>query len=160
MVRLLRGVSFQLAEESHRKLEAYASCFSNAAYSPTRDLMNPTVRRHVLGMIAALLLTAAAVLLLGVPQGWDANLRKMYGSICLRAGLTLGAAWLAFRQVSTLIASCSPRLLLTLVLSGLVVIVRPLALPFVLLLVGIVVALEVLGWMLKPLRSSGKSPKR
>lgn len=122
--------------------------------------MNPTVRRHVLGMIAALLLTAAAVLLLGVPQGWDANLRKMYGSVCLRSGLTLGAAWLAFRQVSALIASCSPRLMLTLALGGLVVIVRPRALPFVLLLVGVVVALEVAGWMLKPLRSSGKSPKR
>lgn len=111
-------------------------------------------------MIALLLLAAAAVLLLGVPQGLDANLRRMYGSLCLRAGLTLGAAWLAFRQVSALFASCSPRLLLTLVLSALVVIVRPRTLPFMLVLVGIVVALEIAGWMLKPLRSSGKPPKR
>jgi hypothetical protein len=122
--------------------------------------MSSTVRRHVLGVIALLLLTAAVVLLLGVPQGLDANLRKMYGSICLRAGLTLGAAWLAFRQVSTLLASCSPRLMVTLALGSLVVIVRPKALPFILLLVAIVVVLEVLGWMLKPLRSGDKPPKR
>jgi uncharacterized membrane protein len=113
-----------------------------------------------MGIIAVLLLTAAAVLLLGVPLGLDKNLATMYGSICLRAGLTLGAAWLAFRQIQTLIACCSPRLLLTLVLGGMIVIVRPKTLPIIALLVAVVLVLEVLGWMLKPLRSSGKPPKR
>jgi len=122
--------------------------------------MNSTVRRHVLGIIAVLLLTAAAALLLGAPLGLDKNLATMYGSICLRAGLTLGAAWLAFRQVQALIASCSPRLLLTLVLGGMVVIVRPKTLPIIALLVAVVLVLEVLGWLLKPLRSPGKPPKR
>jgi hypothetical protein len=156
-------VSFQLAEESVAswKLTPLTPLVSRTLLNPpVSDLMDSTVRRHVLGMIALLLLAAAAVLLLGAPQGLDANLRKMYGSLCLRAGLTLGAAWLAFRQVSALIASCSPRLMLTLALSALVVIVRPRTLPFMLVLVGIVLALEVAGWMLKPLRSSGKPPKR
>jgi hypothetical protein len=122
--------------------------------------MSPTVRRHVLGIVAVLLLTAAAVLLLGVPLGLEDNLARMYGSICLRAGLTLAATWLAFRQVSALLASCSPRLVVMLALGGLVVIVRPKAFPIIVLLIGVVMVLEVLGWMLKPLRSSGKPPKR
>ena len=122
--------------------------------------MSPSVRRHALGIVALVLLAAAAVLLLGVAPGLDKNLANMYGSICLRIGMTMGAAWLAFPQIMALTAYCSPKLLLTLAVGLVVVVVRPKAFPIIALLVAAVVVLEVLGWMLKPLRSSDKPSKQ
>jgi len=122
--------------------------------------MSPQIRRHALGIIALVLLAAAAGLLSGLAPGLDENLADMYGSMCLRIGMTLGAAWLAFPQIMALTAWCSPRLLLTLALGLVVVVVRPKAFPLIVLLVALVVVLEVVGWILKPLRSSDKPPKR
>lgn len=122
--------------------------------------MSLGTRRHLLGGLALVLLAAAALLLLGNVPRLDENLRQMYGGICLRAGLTLGATWLAFWEVKALLARCSPRLLLTLALGGMALIVRPRAFPIVLLLFAVVVVLEIVGWMLKPLRSSDRTPKR
>jgi hypothetical protein len=110
--------------------------------------------------MALLLLAAAAASLLGFNFGFDENLAKMYGNICLRVGMTLGAAWLAFPQIMALTAYCSPKLLLALALGGVVVIARPKAFPIIALLMGAVVVLEVLGWLLKPLRPNGKPPKQ
>jgi len=122
--------------------------------------MSPQIRRHALGIIALVLLAAAAGLLSGLAPGLDENLADMYGNMCLRIGMTLGAAWLAFPQIMALTAWCSPRLLLTLALGLVVVVVRPKAFPLIVLLVALVVVLEVVGWILKPLRSSDKPPKR
>ena len=122
--------------------------------------MSPSARRHALGIMALLLLAAAAASLLGFNFGFDENLARMYGNICLRVGMTLGAAWLAFPQIMALTAYCSPKLLLALALGGVVVIARPKAFPIIALLMGAVVVLEVLGWLLKPLRPNGKPPKQ
>lgn len=122
--------------------------------------MSPKVRRHALGIIALVLLTAAGGLLLGLTPGLDPNLAAMYGSMCLRIGMTLGAAWLAFPQIMALTAWCSPRLLLTLAIGLVVVVVRPKAFLLIAALVAFVGVLEALGWLLKPLRSAGRPPKR
>jgi hypothetical protein len=122
--------------------------------------MSPKIRRHALGILALVLLAAAAGLLLGFVPGLDENLADMYGSMCLRIGMTLGAAWLAFPQIMALTDWCSPRLLLTLAIGLVVVVVRPKTFPLIVLLVGFVAVLEVVGWFLRPLRSSGKPPKR
>ena len=122
--------------------------------------MSPSVRRHALGIVALLLLAAAGALLTGFDLGLDENLADMYGSICLRVGMTLGAAWLAFPQIMALTAYCSPKLLLALALGGIVVIARPKAFPIIAVLIGAVVVLEVLGWLLKPLRPPDKPPKK
>ncbi len=114
--------------------------------------MTATVRRHTIGVIALAMLVAAAVLLLFC----DGNLTDMYGSICLRVGMALGAAWLAFPQIVLLSAYCSPRMLFTFLLGGIVLIARPKAFPIVALLIGAVVILEIAGWLLKPLRPPDK----
>jgi hypothetical protein len=122
--------------------------------------MSPSVRRNALGIVALVLLAAAAVLHVGFVPGPDDNLARFGRDSCLRMGMTMGAAWLAFPQIMALTAYCSSRLLMTLAIGLVVVIVRPKAFPLVALLVGAVVVLEILGWMLKPLRSPDKPPKR
>ena len=117
--------------------------------------MTATVRRRIIGVIALAMLAAAAVLLLFC----DGNLADMYGSICLRVGMTLGAAWLAFPQILLLSAYCSPKLLLTLLLGGIVVIARPRTFPIVALLIAAVAVLELAGWLLKPFRPPDKPPQ-
>jgi len=114
--------------------------------------MTATVRRHTIGVIALAMLVAAAVLLLFC----DGNLADMYGSICLRVGMALGATWLAFPQILLLSAYCSPRMLFTCLLGGIILIARPKAFPIVALLIGAVVILEIAGWLLKPLRPPDK----
>ena len=122
--------------------------------------MSPSVRRHALGIVALVLLAAAAVLHVGFAPSQDENLARFCRDSCLRIGMTMGAAWLAFPQIMALTAYCSPKLLLTLAIGLVVVIVRPKSFPLIALLVGAVVVLEVLGWMLKPLRSSDKPSKQ
>jgi hypothetical protein len=121
--------------------------------------MSPSVRRHALGIVALVLLAAAAVLHVGFAPSQDENLARFCRDSCLRIGMTMGAAWLAFPQIMALTAYCSPRLLLTLAIGLVVVIVQRRAFPFVAAMVAAVIVLEVLGWMLKPLRSSDKPPK-
>ena len=64
--------------------------------------MTASARRHTIGVIALTMLAAAAVLLLM----FDGNVTDMYGSICLRVGMALGAGWLAYPQIQTLAAVC------------------------------------------------------
>jgi len=117
--------------------------------------MTATVRRHTLGVIALAMLAAAAVLLLFC----DGNLADMYGSICLRVGMALGAVWLALPQLLLLSAYCSPKLLFTFLLGGIVLIARPKAFPIVALLIVAAAILEAAGWLLKPLRPADKRPR-
>ena len=117
--------------------------------------MTATVRRRIIGVIALAMLAAAAILLLLL----DGNLADMYGSICLRVGMTLGAAWLAYPQIMLLSAYCTPKLLLTILLGGIVVIARPRTFPVVALLIAAVAVLELAGWLLKPLRPPDKPPQ-
>ncbi len=121
--------------------------------------MNNAIRRHVLGGLALALLAAAAAALAGFPAELDANTRTLYGSMCLRTGLILALGWLAFQQVAAVLARSSPRLMVVFALVLLTVIVRPKALPFALLVIALVAGLEVLGWLLKPLRQGGKPRK-
>ena len=66
------------------------------------------MRRTAFGIIAALLLVTAAVLLyrFGASEGRE----TMIASICLRAGLVLGAVWLAYPQVVRISKTFSPTL--------------------------------------------------
>lgn len=100
------------------------------------------------------MLVAAAVLLLLC----DGNLADMYGSICLRVGMALGAGWLAYPQILALTRFCTPKLLLAFAVGAIVLIARPKAFPIVALMIGAVVILEIAGWLLKPFRPPDKSP--
>ena len=64
------------------------------------------MRRAAFGIIAAVLLATAAVLLyeFGASEGRE----TMIASICLRAGLVLGAVWLAYSQVLSVAKKLSP----------------------------------------------------
>jgi hypothetical protein len=113
--------------------------------------MTGSARRLTIGLMALLLFVAAAVFRLG----FDSDLDGLYG-ICAKVGLTLAAAWLAYPQIELLSAYCSPRLLLTILVGGVLVIARPRTFPIVVALVAVVGLLEVAGWLLKPLRPPDK----
>lgn len=115
--------------------------------------MTATVRRHTIGVIALAMLVAAAVFRLG----FDDEFGGLYG-ICSKVGITLAVAWLAYPQILFLSAYCSPKLLFTILVGGLVVIARPRPVTFFVVvgLVAVVVILEIAGWLLKPLRPPDK----
>jgi len=114
--------------------------------------MNTSIRRHALGVFALLLLASAAVLLIR----FEDNQTEMAGSICLRAGLTLGAIWLALPQIIVICAKFPPRLLVAILVGGVIVIARPRTSPVVALIVGAVAVVELVGWFFKPLPSKKK----
>ncbi len=113
--------------------------------------MDSSIRRHILGVVALLLLVSAIVLLFGYgPLGFEANVGKMAGGICLRVGLTLGALWLAFPQILAIKTKYPPRLLLAVLAGGLVVLAYPKSFPIVLVLVAVIGAVEALGRFFQP----------
>jgi hypothetical protein len=121
--------------------------------------MYSPVRRHALGVVALLLMAPAIVLLLIEQPAGLSDMNRNLCQIALRAGMTLAAVWLALPQIVTLSVKCPPRLLIATVLGCVVVIVRPRAFPLVLLIVGVIAALEFVGWLLKPLpRTRSKKP--
>jgi hypothetical protein len=124
--------------------------------------MNISLRRHALGIFSLLLLTSAVGLL--VSSDSDDNQMWMAGSICLRAGLTLGAIWLALPQVIAISAKFSPRLLVAILVGGMIVIARPRTFPLVALIVAAVGVIEFVGWLFRPLppkkKRSGQSQKQ
>ncbi len=120
--------------------------------------MNSSIRRHVLGVVALILLISAVVLLL-CNEGYDENVGGMAGSICLRVGLTLGALWLAFPQILAINTKYPPRLLLA-VLAGCVILVAfPKSFPLVLVVVAVIGVVEAFGWFLKPPPSKRARPR-
>lgn len=114
--------------------------------------MNLTIRRHLLGVLSLLLLSAAPVLLLV----FEGNQYDMAGSLCLRAGLVMGAIWLALPQLLTMGAGWPPRLILAIAIGVVVAVVRPKAIPIVLLVIAAVAILEAVGWLLRPAKKKGR----
>ena len=112
--------------------------------------MNSSIRRHILGVVALVLLISAVVLL-SCNKGYDENVGGMAGSICMRVGLTLGALWLAFPQILAIKSKYPPRLLLAVLAGSLVVIVSPRSFLLVLMVVAVIGVVEALGWFFKPL---------
>jgi hypothetical protein len=97
--------------------------------------------------VLALLLVGHAIAFLLL---YDTNVGQMVGTICLRVGLTLGAIWLAFPQIVAITSKWPPRLILAIAVGAVIVIARPKTFPIVLVVVAIVGAMEVFGWLLKP----------
>ena len=107
-------------------------------------------RRQLLGIIASCLLSAGAFILWN--YGTDGESASLYGSICLRLGLVLGAIWLAFPQILQI---WSKRPSGTTVLIGvgvLALIAYPksaiVMVPIILILLG----LNFITWLKKPLK--------
>lgn len=110
------------------------------------------MRRHALGIIALLLISTGGVLLARFGIGetdWS-----MTASICLRAGLTLGAIWLAFPQVTAILAKIPRWLLLCLVAAVATLVIRPKALLYVGPILAALAALQFVGWLFTPYKSS------
>ena len=118
------------------------------------------MRRTAFGIIAALLLCIAAFLLF--TYGNSEGRETMIASICLRAGLVLGAVWLAYPQVLLISKKFSPTLA-AIVLVGilLLVFVRN---KYVLLVVGpalvALILLHLSGHLLRPPSRKKKSGRR
>lgn len=107
-------------------------------------------------MIAIAFLAAAGVRLYKIGVG-DA---EMFTSVFLRVGLVLGAAWLAWPQLTQLAHRVPPWFLAVAVLGLMVVMMRPRS---VLILGPILAALAVLqffGWLFQPLPRPGRPARR
>jgi hypothetical protein len=117
--------------------------------------MNSSIRRHILGVVALVLLISAVVLL----SCYKENIGQTAGSMCLRVGLTLGALWLAFPQILAIKSKYPPRLLLA-VLAGCVILAAyPRSFPLVLVVVAAIGVVEALGRFLKPPPSKRARPR-
>ncbi|MCL4205582.1 MAG: hypothetical protein KJ000_24135 [Pirellulaceae bacterium] len=110
-------------------------------------MLSEKARRHLLGFMALVFLGLATVLLTIYRDGTLYAL----GSMCLRIGLTLGVLWFALPQVLVLTRNLSPRLTVAVVLGGLIVVAtRGKATLLVLLVLVLLTAVEVAGWLLNP----------
>ena len=98
--------------------------------------MSVNVRRHVLGVLALVCLTAAVVLWMN--QGGDQS-QALIG-ICSRLGLLLGVLWMALPQVRTLPARLPTRLVIALVV----------------VIVALIAGLEFAGRLMKKPSERGK----
>jgi len=108
--------------------------------------------------LASLLLLAIALLLW---WRWP-NDSGVVVSICVRAGLVLGAIWLALPQLSVILAAMPVWMLAACGISALVLIARPRTIVFIGPALGSAMLLHFLGWFLRqPLkRKTGGRPKR
>ncbi len=109
--------------------------------------MKLSFRRHAIGVLALLLVGSGIALILCYKAD---NLGQVTGTICLRTGLTLGAIWLAFPQILAIAAKWPPRLIIAILVGSIIVIARPRSFPLVLVVVAIIGAMEVVGWVLNP----------
>ena len=117
------------------------------------------MRRTAFGIIAALLLCIAAFLLF--KYGNSEGRETMIASICLRAGLVLGAVWLAYPQVVRISRTFSPTLA-AIVLLGILLLVFVRNKYVLLVIVPVLIALILLhlsGHLLRP-PSRKKKPRR
>ena len=119
------------------------------------------MRRVALGIIAVLFLVAAVV------RTWQIGLpavqESMFTSICLRVGLVLGAAWLAYDQLQQLAERVPPWLIAGIGLAMLLLVVHPKSFRLLLPMVAIVVALQFIGRFLQPARKReipGRIPEK
>jgi len=105
-----------------------------------------SLRRHALG------LASLGLLLLGVALWWYWHDSAAFVAICVRAGLVLGAIWLALPQLSRLIAAIPLWMVAAVGISALVLIARPRAIVFIGPALGGALLLHFVGWFLrKPL---------
>ncbi|MEQ8787275.1 MAG: hypothetical protein RIC55_13300 [Pirellulaceae bacterium] len=112
------------------------------------------MRRHALGIIALLMIITGGVLLLRF--GNNNTDWSMTASILLRAGLTMGAVWLAFPQVASLLTKTPRWLLICSVVGMATLVVRPRAILYVGPVLAALAALQFVGYLFTPLKQKPK----
>ena len=105
------------------------------------------MQRYLLGFVALLLTTTGAVL--WMQNGASNEVENAFAAACLKIGPVLGALWLAFPQVLQLVRRFPPMLIITIVVSGCFVIVRPKSAPFVIPVLLAILGLHYLGTLFK-----------
>ena len=120
--------------------------------------MNSPLRRHALGLFSLLFLGFGVWMY--VASGAESDDRAMMSSILIRAGLVMGALWLALPQIFELMTRQPPWLLGCVVIGLGVLIVRPRYLVVVGPILGGIIVLQFLGWLFKPLPHGKKTRPR
>lgn len=108
------------------------------------------MRRHLLGVIGVILLATGFIIL--SQYGTGSSRTSMLASVCIRAGLVLGALWLALPQL----LSRSPPWFIVCLVTGLLILVwRPRMAIIVLPLLAGLGILQFIRWLSKPLPAPG-----
>ncbi len=94
-------------------------------------------------MFALGLLATALLMWATAPAG------EFVRNTCLRAGLVLGALWLAYPQLVELFARFSPSTIFGTLALLMVLIIRPKAVVYLLPLVAVLLVLKFLRWLLR-----------
>ena len=121
------------------------------------------MKRHLLGIIALALILSGLVGWLMAYSSHSAKAMKEAvegaGGVGLRAGLILGALWLAYPQLIAM-AQAVPKWLIGAIAVGAVVVVAvgSKMIVFVLGAIGVLVALQFAGQFLKPLPKKTRRP--
>ena len=114
------------------------------------------MRRHALGIFSAVLILAGIILLANYGNAGEMG---MAASVCLRAGLVVGAIWLAFPQLSQ-ISTRFPPWLIGCCLVGIGVLVwRPQLFVVVGPLLGAIAVIQFFGWLMKPPPKRKRKPR-
>ena len=103
------------------------------------------LRRHVLGILALVLMGSGLFLLASTEDGT----LKAIASMSWRIGLTMAVLWLALPQVMTL--NIHPRTAAVLALGSMIVVARPRTFPIVLLIFAAMGVVEGVAWLFRPL---------
>lgn len=108
------------------------------------------MQRHLLAVLAIGLTVIGVVMLAAFGTG-DSG-KSMLGAACLKVGLVLVALWLAFPQVLGVLRRWPPWILASVLVGGLIVILRPRALVLVLPILLVIGAIQLASWLLPPTR--------
>jgi hypothetical protein len=106
------------------------------------------MRRQLLGIIAAVLIVVGASGILA--GGGSSSQTGLIASSAVRAGLVLGALWLAFPQIVELSARFPPWLVGVFLLCCLVVAIRPRSATLIVPLLAVLLVMHFLGWLFRP----------
>lgn len=112
------------------------------------------MRRVALGVIALLLFVGGVVGLYAV-GGADRD-GGVAASAAIRAGVLLGAIWLALPQLTKFLQRFPPWMLAATGLGVLLLIVRPRLIGYVAPLFGVLVAIHFVSRLLRPVSADGK----
>ena len=114
------------------------------------------MRRHLLGIIALLLIVVGVAALLA--GGWANGPFSFVPSSCIRVGMVLGTLWLAFPQIMDLTTKVPPWLIGAILLGCITIAIRPQSIALIAPLIGALIVMHLLGTLLRP--HPKKRPRR
>jgi hypothetical protein len=115
------------------------------------------MRRHIMGAIGLVLLASGIAVLWR--YGVSESTISTAASVCLRAGIVLVAIWLAMPQLAQVTKRVPPWLLGSIALGTVALVIRPKLVVVVAPILGIMLVVQFVTWLFKPLPPQKRTRK-